>query len=61
MPCPVCNQVMCDHTPEERSQTTEQMLDIMMADLKAGKSPASPGNEIYIVTAGKRKKVKGKK
>ena len=24
--CPVCGRVMCDHTPEERGQTFEEMM-----------------------------------
>jgi len=30
MSCPVCGKVYCDHTPAERGQTTEEMLNDMM-------------------------------
>ncbi len=26
MPCPICNQVFCDHTPQERGQTQAEMM-----------------------------------
>lgn len=32
MSCPVCGRVTCDHTPEERGQTQEEMLKDMQMD-----------------------------
>ena len=32
MTCPVCGRVYCDHTPEERGQTYEQMREDMRKD-----------------------------
>lgn len=27
MSCPICKKVMCDHTPKERGQTMEEVLE----------------------------------
>jgi hypothetical protein len=34
--CPVCGRVYCDHTPEERGQTYQEMMrDLTLEELKA--------------------------
>ena len=30
--CPVCGRAMCDHTPEERGQTYEEMMRPLSAE-----------------------------
>jgi hypothetical protein len=33
--CPVCGRAMCDHTPQERGQTTEEMMRPLSPEEKA--------------------------
>lgn len=34
MPCTLCGRVYCDHTPQQRGQTREQMLAELEVDAK---------------------------
>jgi hypothetical protein len=51
MACPICGRVYCDHEPEERGQTREQM----MADLDR------EGRSRRVKKPKKEKTAKGKK
>lgn len=52
--CPICGRVYCDHTPEERGQTNEEMMsDLTPEELKTWKSEPFSDSPKQIVVARK--------
>ena len=48
--CPVCGRTMCDHTPEERGQTFEEMIRPLSPEEEEAwqKEPADSPKKIEI-------------
>lgn len=47
MSCPICGRILCDHSPEERGQSPQQMMADYDGDEKSihnsdGVGPATP-------------------
>lgn len=36
--CPICGRAYCDHTPEERGQSPDELLDFSEEDIEAFKT-----------------------
>lgn len=46
MACPICERVYCDHSPEERGQTHDEMMadcyDMTVEEYRKGMNPLAP-------------------